>query len=113
MRVLLADDDSSLLGIFNRALLNAGYHVEVANDGHELLLRATLFAPDVVVSDIDLPGCDGIRACKLLKAARPRLRFILMTGAPESADRAREAGFSPVLLKPFDLNELKDAVASA
>jgi len=111
MRVLLAEDDPSLQSLFLRALTEAGCLVETAADGLELLRLGSSLTPDVVISDIALPGCDGIRACSLLKAAKPGLRIILMTGDSNRARRAREAGFHQVLRKPFDLNELKRLVA--
>ena len=93
-------------------LESIGHSVEVAVDGLDLMRLALLRLPDAVLSDIDMPRCDGLRACSLLRASRPGLRIILMTGDPSSAARAKAAGFPTVLRKPFSLAELEDALGS-
>lgn len=113
MRILMADDEPHIRDILVRMLGALGHRVEAASDGWELLRRAGENRPDLVLSDIDMPGCDGIRAGKLLNRARPGLPLLLMTGDPESARAARRAGFAPVLLKPFSMRELAEALALA
>lgn len=110
MRVLAAEDDSAFRRFLPRMIESIGHSAEVAGDGLELVRMALQREPDVVLSDIDMPRCDGVRACSLLRAAWPGLRIILMTGDPSSAARARAAGFPVVLHKPFTLKELEDAL---
>ncbi|MBI3564663.1 MAG: response regulator [Elusimicrobia bacterium] len=112
MRVLLADDEPDLRSMMERMFDRLGHRVESVGDGLELVRRARIDEVDLVVSDIDMPGCDGIRAGKILRAARPGLRLVLMTGDPESARAARAQGFPVVLLKPFSLDELTAVLSS-
>ena len=112
MRVLIADDDRQVSRWLLRVLKIMGHSAEAVEDGEELLRRVPTFAPDVVVSDIGLPGCDGIRAGLRLRAEYPELPVVLMTGDPTRAEEARRAGFAPVLDKPFALDELSAALSS-
>jgi len=112
MQVLVAEDEEQFRAFLSRALRAMGHSVELAVDGEDLLRRAQWGVSDVVLSDVGLPRCDGIEACSRLRAARPSLHIVLMTGDPESAERASRAGFSPVLLKPFGLAQLKGALAA-
>lgn len=112
MRVLLADDEPDLRSVMERMIGRMGHQVESVGDGLELVRRAGAGEADVVVSDIDMPCCDGIRAGKILRAVRPGLRLVLMTGDPESARAARAQGFPVVLLKPFSLDELAAVLSS-
>lgn len=112
MRVLLAEDDPKLRLVLLRALMGMGHDVEAVDDGEKLLRRAAAFAPNVVLSDIDLPLCDGIKAGLQLRRELPGVPFILMTGDPGLADEARQAGFQAVLLKPFPSQELQTVLLS-
>ena len=110
MRVLAAEDDPAFRRFLPRMLEGLGHSGEVGADGLELMRMAFLCAPDVILSDIDMPRCDGVLACSILRASQPGLRIILMTGDPSSAERARAAGFLLVLRKPFFLKELEEAL---
>jgi CheY-like chemotaxis protein len=112
MRILLAEDEPQLRLLLIRMLSILGHRVEAVADGGELLLRAAAAEPDAVLSDIGLPGCDGIKAGLRLRKALPRLPLVLMTGDPRRAGQARRAGFATVLLKPFALEELRSVFPS-
>lgn len=106
MLVLVAEDDASVRRFVTRALEAFGHTVEAVADGAELLRLAGAVKPDLILSDIEMPRCDGITACRLLRAALPDTRFLLMTGNPDSAAAAARAGFSLLLRKPFELEQL-------
>lgn len=110
MRVLVAEDEPDVRGVLLRLLRSLGHAPEGVADGGELLLRAASSAPDVVLSDIDLPVCSGLRAGLRLREELPGLPLVLMTGDPERAEEARRAGFARVLLKPFAVDELSSAL---
>ena len=112
MRVLVADDDPEMRGWLLRALAFQGHVAEAVGDGDELIRRAAAFDADVVLSDIGLPGCDGISAGLRLRKNRPGRAVILMTGDRARAAEARRAGFPAVLDKPFALGELSAALSS-
>lgn len=110
MRILVADDDPLALRLAERLLVSLGHAVETASDGEALIRLAEAGAPDFILSDVDMPRCDGISACGRLRAALPATRFALMTGSPASAEAAAKAGFAFVLLKPLEPGELKLAL---
>jgi DNA-binding NtrC family response regulator len=111
MRVLIADDDPQMRGWLLRAMDVMGHRAEAVVDAGALLLRVAEFDPGAVLSDISLPGCDGITAGLWLQRTRPRCRVVLMSGDRERAEAAREAGFSSVLDKPFSFEELTTALS--
>lgn len=102
MTILIAEDDDASRAILARWLGRFGHGVVAVEDGKALLSAAARSAPDLVFSDLGLPGMDGLTACTLLRRARPELRIVLMTGDPASAREARARGFEPVLDKPLD-----------
>lgn len=112
MLILVADDDASIRSFVTRALEALGHTVEAVADGAELICRAGAVKPDLVLSDINMPRCDGISACCWLRRALPETRLLLMTGSPDSAFAAERAGFLFVLRKPFDLEGLRDMLLS-
>ncbi|MBI2386929.1 MAG: response regulator [Elusimicrobia bacterium] len=111
MRILVADDDPSILRFVTRALEALGHTVESVSDGTELIRLAGAVKPDLILSDINMPQCDGITACCWLRKALPETRLFLMTGNSDSAFAAGRAGFHLVLRKPFELERLRDMLS--
>lgn len=114
-RVLLVDDEPGLLRGFSRALESAGFQVETTSDGRDALARIAATEFDVVVSDLSMPGLDGI---ELLKAVRERdldVPVVLVTANPdiESASRAIELGVLRYLIKPVEMEHLVRVVGEA
>ena len=106
-RILLAEDDDSLRGFLSRALERAGYQVTACPDG-ETAVEALDQAYDVLLTDIVMPGIDGIEVARVAAARQPGLRIMFITGfaavALSAGDRA-PAG-SKVLSKPVHLREI-------
>ena len=111
-RVLVVDDELALVRAYERTLTKAGHEVVVAKDGlqaRELIERGDL---DVVLSDVWMPGVDGL---ELLRVSRERDRsvpVIIMTGAPtaEGAAAAAANGALMYLAKPVELRSLQQVV---
>lgn len=110
-RVVLADDDAATRDLVKRALESDGHKVSVAEDGNEALDRLASGA-DILVSDVNMPGLDGITLATRAAASAPGLRVLLMSGFPEELERARRAGLGRlgVLAKPFTLEQVRSAV---
>ena len=110
--VLLVDDERALLTVLARSVRGHGFSVEEAANGHIAVerLRQTKF--DVVVSDINMPGMDGIKLLRAIREHDLDLPVILMTAAPavETAARAVEYGALRYLTKPVALDELASAI---
>jgi two-component system response regulator DesR len=114
IRVLLAEDQSMVLGAL-AALLEIEDDLEVvgrARDGDEALALARSTRPDVVVTDIEMPGKTGLELAVALKELDPRPRVIIVTtfARPGYLRRALEAGVSGYLLKDAPAEELAEAV---
>lgn len=118
--VVVAENDEDARDLVVGAIRSLGFQVVEAGRGDDLLdLTCELLddAQDVslVVSDIGMPGCDGIEAARQLRARAPTLPIVLMTAFADPAvhRRAREAGARELLRKPFSLSALQDAVTAA
>jgi EAL domain-containing protein (putative c-di-GMP-specific phosphodiesterase class I)/ActR/RegA family two-component response regulator len=111
-RVLVADDEEDLRELYAQALLDAGYEVEMAPDAKSALAQIGKPRFDLVLSDIVMPGLDGISFLKAIHDQDPDLPVILVTGQPtlESAIRAMEFGAVQYLVKPVALDQLVKAV---
>jgi two-component system, cell cycle response regulator CpdR len=107
VRILLAEDDDSLRGFLARALERAGYEVVACPDG-ETAVDALDQPFDVLLTDIVMPGIDGIEVARQAAARQPHLRIMFITGfaavALAAGDRA-PAG-AKVLSKPVHLREI-------
>jgi len=113
--ILLVDDDEDVLTVMQRGLENPRMRVAVANDGVSALEQLALQRFDVVVSDIGMPGMNGL---KLLHAVREHdldLPVILVTGNPDirSATLAVEYGAFQYLIKPVVIERLRVVIARA
>jgi EAL domain-containing protein (putative c-di-GMP-specific phosphodiesterase class I)/CheY-like chemotaxis protein len=113
--VLVADDDTTVLEGFCRVLERAGYRVLCAEDGHRAYEIATQQAVDAVVSDISMPGMNGVELIAALNVARVDVPVLLTTGAPsfETASRAVDHGAAAYLSKPVSVAGLRTAVERA
>jgi len=114
-RVLVIDDNSSVLQTLEFLLQSEGYDVLSATDGPSGLRLAAEQAVDVVMLDIDMPKMSGIAVCAVLKSdpELSHLPVLMMTGRPteEAIERAKSVGASIVLGKPFDLHHLRATIA--
>jgi two-component system cell cycle sensor histidine kinase/response regulator CckA len=113
-RILLVEDEAPLRRLAERALLGAGYMVETAPDAEEAAARFAGPPPALLLSDVSLPGQDGLALARAARAAWPGLPVLLMSGYAEAAlgtDLAAEGiGF---LDKPFTPAALLAAVGRA
>ncbi len=114
-RVLLAEDEDALRMAITRVLLRAGFDVFEAADGHAALAALDEAEFDVVVSDINMPGEDGIALLREVTRRDLDLPVVLITGVPslETAIQAVEHGAHHYLRKPLDHDELRAIVLRA
>jgi len=114
-RVLIIEDNRDSAESLREAVEFGDHRVAIAHDGREGLLLAREFRPEVVLSDIGLPGMDGYEVARAFRAD-PELRsvfLIALTGysRPEDRRRAEQAGFDRHLAKPPDLDLLDELLA--
>ncbi|GAB4256149.1 sigma-54-dependent transcriptional regulator [Deferrisoma sp.] len=114
-RVLVVDDDASLRRILEYNLAEEGYAVATAASGEEALEKLDRAAFDLVVTDIKMPGMDGMDLLRRIKAEAPETQVIVITafGTIEMAVEAMKAGAAEYITKPFNRDELKLAVRKA
>lgn len=107
-RILVVDDESSARGALSEILTDEGYKVRTAADGFRAMAAAGDFLPDVVLTDLKMPGMDGLELLGRLQEEHPETAVIIMTafGAVESAVEAMRAGASHYLTKPLNSDEL-------
>ncbi len=107
-RILIVDDEASARGALAEILTDEGYTVRVAPDGFKALAVAGELAPHVVLTDVKMPGLDGLGLLKELRERHPETAVILMTafGAVEAAVRAMREGAADYLTKPLNSDEL-------
>jgi DNA-binding NtrC family response regulator len=113
-RVLLVDDEPGILRMFRTALADAGFEIEEARDGRAALERLARESFDVIVSDVNMPGSDGLELLQSVHERYPHTPMIMMTGKPslDSSNRALELGAVRYLVKPVFPAALKEAVRS-
>ncbi|MBI5855800.1 MAG: response regulator [Nitrospirae bacterium] len=113
--ILIIDDDASLRAGLRRALQKAGYTVVEACNGLQGLQSLTTTPIDLVLLDVFMPDKDGLETIKELRAAKPEMRVIVMSGggtkgAVDVLQIARYLGASRTLVKPFSRGRLLEAV---
>lgn len=118
-RVLVAEDDDEMRQILREALEEVGYQVIEVADGSDLRRRLIKpssphrpYTPDIVVSDIRLPGFTGIEILEQLRRSDWSLPVILITAFGDDAihEEAKRLGAALLLDKPFDVDDLVEAV---
>jgi EAL domain-containing protein (putative c-di-GMP-specific phosphodiesterase class I)/CheY-like chemotaxis protein len=113
--VLVVDDEAALLRIYKRALVSGGYSVDIAKDGASAIELVKLGEYDTIVSDIAMPGMDGLELLRAVRAHDLDVPVVLVTGDPAlaTAMRALEYGAFRYLAKPFDLEMFASVVDGA
>ncbi len=107
-RILVVDDESNARNALAEILKEEGFGVETAADGFKGLSRAADFGPDLVLTDLKMPGMDGIEFLRKLRDAEPDVAVVVMTafGAVDTAVEAMRAGAADYLTKPLNTDEL-------
>jgi DNA-binding NtrC family response regulator len=107
-RILVVDDEANARTALAELLREEGYEVETAADAFKALGKYEAFAPHIVVTDLKMPGMDGIELVKKIRATDEATGIIVMTafGAVQSAIDAMRAGAAEYLTKPLNFDEL-------
>jgi len=114
-KLLVVDDDADLLQLLSMRLTAAGYHVTGVGSAEEALAHLEVSRPQLVVSDVQLPGRDGLALFDAIRARHPALPVILLTahGTIPDAVEATARGVFTYLTKPFDGKALLDKIGQA
>jgi EAL domain-containing protein (putative c-di-GMP-specific phosphodiesterase class I) len=114
-RVLIVDDEPALLEVWGEILADAGWRVDTAADGARALEILLHGAFDTILTDIDMPGLNGLQLLRAIRARDFDVPVVLMTGHPrtETAIEAVEQGALRYLVKPVAASTLTEAVEAA
>jgi DNA-binding NtrC family response regulator len=108
--LLIVDDDATVRESLGEALSEAGYDVRTAEDAARALAALATRAPDVVLTDVRMPGLDGLELLRLLRERSPGVQVILMTAYDDmpTVAAAMRQGATDFLVKPLHLHALRD-----
>ena len=118
LRIFVADDDAEMRALLSEQLRDDGHEVKEIRDGLQLLellqdvLCSPLQWPDVIVTDVRMPGHSGLEMLAAMRRAGWTTPVVLITGFGDRwlHDHARQLGAAAVLDKPFDIEELRNVL---
>ncbi len=107
-RILLVEDEPSLVLTLSDRLVSEGYEVETAGDGEEGLSKALEGSFDLILLDVMLPGIDGFEVCRELRARSVQIPIVMLTARGQVVDRVvgLKLGADDYVTKPFEMIEL-------
>ena len=107
-RILVVDDEANARSALAEILKDEGYSVETAGDGFKATSKLDEFEPQIVLTDLKMPGMDGVELLRKVKSHDAELPVVLMTafGAVETAVSAMREGATDYLVKPLNTDEL-------
>jgi two-component system OmpR family response regulator len=108
LRVLVVDDEPSIVDVISMALRHSGFSVEAAQTGGEALSRARAWRPHVMVLDVMLPDMEGFEVARQLSAERAEVPILFLSARDTTEDKIRglTTGGDDYVTKPFSLEEL-------
>lgn len=114
-RILVVDDEASIRDLLSKTLALAEYEVDVAPDGRSALARMRMFPYDLLITDLKMPGVDGLTVIREAKRFQPGLPVIIITGfsTEASAIDAINLGVTGYLRKPFRVAQVLAVAAKA
>jgi DNA-binding NtrC family response regulator len=114
-RILVADDDNVIREGLHRVLSLENFEVETVNNGHAALQRLGQERFKLLITDLKMPGMDGLEVLESIRKVQPELPVILITGyaAIDNAVKAMKNGATDYLAKPFNNDEIVEKVKSA
>lgn len=107
IKILLVDDEPSILEFLEMGLVNEGFEVQTAQDGMTAVTIAKQFEPHIAVLDVMMPGMDGFEVCRMLKKSG-NIAIIMLTAKDDVDDRVKglNLGADDYMAKPFSFEEL-------
>src|SRR5215212_595588 len=106
-RILIVDDEPQITRVLRRSLTSHGYEVRVAGEGLAAIQTFGDWPPDLVVTDLSMPGTDGLQLCRNLRAiSKTPIIVLSVRGEEKTKVEALDAGADDYVTKPFGMDEL-------
>jgi two-component system KDP operon response regulator KdpE len=106
-RILIVDDEPQITRVLRTALSTQGYDVRIANDPEEALLVFQDWSPDLVITDLAMPGITGIELCRRIRVkSHTPILVLSVRDQDRSKVEALDAGADDYVTKPFSIHEL-------
>ncbi len=107
-KILVIDDDKSARLLLERVLSRAGHTVTLVDNGEQGLTLLSKDVYDLIITDKNLPGIDGLEVLRLARQQMPTLQAIVITGfpTPETKSSARDLGVFSYVTKPFGILDI-------
>ncbi len=109
-KVLIVDDEASMVSVLQRHVSNAGYAVETASNGQEALEKIKNAVPDLVLLDLVMPGINGFETCRRIRSDErtKKLPVLIISALRSEADSsaAVACGANEMIVKPVDAESL-------
>ena len=107
IKILLVDDEATILQFLELGLVNEGFEIQTAQDGMTAITIAKTFQPHLAILDVMMPGMDGFEVCRMLKKTQ-NVAVIMLTAKDEVVDRVKglSIGADDYMMKPFSFEEL-------
>jgi excisionase family DNA binding protein len=114
-RVLVVDDEASIRDLLEKTLTMSDYQVDTAPDGRSALERMRMYSYDLLISDLKMPGMDGLAVIREARRLKADLPVIVITGfsSESSAIEALNLGVASYLTKPFRVSQVLSKAAKA
>ena len=103
--VLVVDDHPEIRDLMVKILERRGYRVSTASDGHDALTQFALARPDLVITDLSMPGLNGYQLCRLIRGISS-VPVLIMSAQKGVEKKAYEMGADAFVSKPFDMEAL-------
>jgi len=111
-KLLIVDDEVEICEFLKSFFEDRDFKVAVANDGTQAVDKVSVFHPDVVLLDIQMPGMDGLQTLKKIKEMQPKVKVIMVTAVEtqEKIEEAMRLGADNYITKPLSLEYLEKDV---
>src|SRR5215471_9410981 len=112
--ILVVDDEPQITRVLKTTLSSQGYGVRSASNGEEALNEMKDWPPDLIITDLRMPGIDGLELCRRVRAdSRVPIIVLSVKGEESVKVQALDAGADDYVTKPFSVNELLARVRAA
>ena len=108
LKILIVEDEIRLAQLLKEAIYNSFFSIVIAKDGNEGLKKFKTFKPDIIITDIMMPFCDGLQMTQEIKELDENIPIIILSAHSEKEKllKALELGINKYFIKPFDPEEV-------